>query len=90
MTAAQGKRRATPKVPGVVSQDPPAATSAEATQPAGQIVQHGDEGAPAIITNDTSGLPDQSEIDATTIARAVLTKQGWITPAPKPMPQNRY
>ena len=48
MTAAQGKRRATPKVPGAVSQDPPAATSAEAAQPAGQIVKHGDEGAPAI------------------------------------------
>ena len=26
------------------------------------------------------GLPDQSEVDATKIERAVLTKQGWIAP----------
>lgn len=26
-------------------------------------------------------LPDQSEVDATKITRAVLTKQGWVCPA---------
>lgn len=27
-------------------------------------------------------LPDQSEVDATKLSRAVLTKQGWVVPAP--------
>lgn len=45
------------------------------------------EGEPAA---PVAALPDQSEIDTNTITRAVMTKQGWVVPAPKPLPLNRY
>lgn len=35
-------------------------------------------------------LPNAADIDPNTIVRAVLTKEGWICPAPKPIPLNRY
>lgn len=33
-------------------------------------------------TKKISDLPDQSEIDAATITRAVLTSDGWVCPKP--------
>jgi hypothetical protein len=36
-------------------------------------------------TKSGGPLPDQSEVDATKIKRSVLTKQGWVVPAPPPL-----
>lgn len=35
-------------------------------------------------------LPNAADIDPNTIARAVLTKDGYVCPAPKPIPLSRY
>lgn len=50
--------------------------------PGGEV--EGEQSAPQ------ADLPSAADIDSNTIARAVLTKDGWICPAPKPIPLSRY
>ncbi|MDX1496956.1 MAG: hypothetical protein R3352_05325 [Salinisphaeraceae bacterium] len=42
---------------------------------------------PQARKRDPDELPDQSEINPDTIERAVLSKQGWVCPTPKPEPK---
>lgn len=49
----------------------------------GEIVDDQDPQDVGSPGDDGSALPDQSEVDPTTITKAVKTRQGWVCPLPK-------